>query len=705
MRLASPVVAAVASLLLASVALAQGAPPATPPAKAQQGKKKKEARPEGPVATLLGFEAIAGGGSRIYVELSESVTVTQHEAQGQVVFVLENVQIKTGNTENALELYYHDTPVLRAKLRRAKPDKKDKKAKKGANDAELLLEMKTEARPTHKLVEGRKGTYRLEIDFAAGGNAPGADERPPAKKKLKRPRLVPSSGAMQSIRTRADLALLLERHMAQSSARSGQPPQDEEIEGRTALKTYLLSAHGRMRSDPRAALGEVAGALGLQVRASGERELLELALGETVLWLDSTTARFPRLYSVSPAKDSDRVAAALVAATGLVEPIWLPPRMLESLARTTSTTMVLFSLRHDRRPLRRAPDKDGIDSVTLRFWGPRARDTLDKLRRSEVLPAATSVYSVRLRGGDEPCYCLAEVFHNGKITAIGNSFQEHERMVRAILDHHGASAEQLEQSRSTRRLFIPISWTIDDLGYAVVKMFGGAEPFRLWGLPELLPPDAFRVRAVDLDVGRPATFTLSQKGVSVELGPQTPASVLVRFLSNLQYHVNADLDADVLLLEPLLQLALPNDEAAAPFTERSPLHDVARAVLPEAIGQAVRGQLVLGTASIAEGALGDKPSEPLIDLVRRVMSEAAAHEWRTRIYPVQSPEGRLAWRFLDALPVDASARLRELVRLNRMANQLLARLSGLPMAHWLQLSLFGPETLVPPVSDEGDLSA
>jgi hypothetical protein len=50
--------------------------------------------------------------------------------------------------------------------------------------------------------------------------------------------------------------------------------------------------------------------------------------------------------------------------------------------------------------------------------------------------------------------------------------------------------------------------------------------------------------------------------------------------------------------------------------------------------------------------------------------------------------------------VDASARLRELVRLNRMANQLLARLSGMPMAHWLQLSLFGPETLVPPVTDD-----
>jgi hypothetical protein len=181
MRLASPVVAAFASLLLASVTLAQGAP-AMPPARVQQGKKK-EAKPEGPVATLLGFEAIADGGSRIYVELSESVTVTQHEAQGQIVFVLDGVQIKTGNTENALELYYHSTPVLRAKLRRAKPDKKDKKAKKGANDAELILEMKAAAKPTHKLVEGRKGTYRLEIDFPADA---GADEGPPASPPAKK---------------------------------------------------------------------------------------------------------------------------------------------------------------------------------------------------------------------------------------------------------------------------------------------------------------------------------------------------------------------------------------------------------------------------------------------------------------------------------------------------------------------------------------
>jgi hypothetical protein len=184
MRLASSLVAAAFSLLLASNAAAQAAPPAAPPAvkQAKKDKKdKKDKQPEGPVASLLGFEAIPGGGSRIYVEMSQSATVTQHDAQGQVVFVLENVQVRIANNENSLELYYHNTPVLRAKLRRAKPDKKDKK-KKGTRDAELILEMKAEAKPTQKIVEGRKGTYRMEIDFPAGNHAPGAgaDERPPA---------------------------------------------------------------------------------------------------------------------------------------------------------------------------------------------------------------------------------------------------------------------------------------------------------------------------------------------------------------------------------------------------------------------------------------------------------------------------------------------------------------------------------------------
>jgi hypothetical protein len=504
---------------------------------------------------------------------------------------------------------------------------------------------------------------------------------------------------MHPVRTRSDLAALLERHMAQGSGRPGLPPADE-IEARTALKTYLLEAHGKMRTDPRAALSEVTAALGVAVEPTAESELFEIRFGDVTFWLDTTQARFPRLYSFGPVKDTDRVATALVSGSGLLDSIWLPPRTLESLPRSTSTRMVLFSLRHDRRPLRRAPDPNGIDSVTLRLWGPRAKETLDKLRASEVLPGATSVYSVRVRGGDEQRYCLAEVFHNGKVTAVGNSFFEHERILRAILDERAGSAGRLEEFKTPRRVFVPVSWTVDDLGYAVGKMFGGGEPFRLWGLPELVGPDRYRVRAIDTDVGRAATFTVARDGVGIELGPRTPASVLIRFVSNLQYHVNADLEADALGAEPLLQLALPAATDGPAFHERSPLHEVARAVLTEACGMLIRSQLSVTAPTLVEGTLGERSTDALSDLTRKVMSEAAAHEWRTRLYPVQSPEGKLLWRFQDPLPVDASQRLRELVRINRYAQQLVARLSGMPVASWLQLSLFGAEALVPPVNED-----
>ncbi len=502
---------------------------------------------------------------------------------------------------------------------------------------------------------------------------------------------------MLTIRSRRDLSLLLEKQMTAASTRSAPSPGiDEDIEGRAALKTYLLEAHGRMRSDPMAALQEVAGERGITVSATDDPGLFALQLGELMLWIDTADARVFRLYSVGSAKDVDRIHELLVAGTGLLECVWLPPTTLEKLAHHDSAKMVLFSLRHDRRPLRRTPDDQGIDSVTLRFWGPRAKETLSRLRDSEVLPGATSVNSVRLRVGDEERYTLAEVFHNGKITAIGTSFTELERVVRFLLDDHEDRTVALEKARATpRRLAVPVKWTVDDLGYAVGRMFGGAEPFRLWGLAEQTGPETFRVRAVDLDVGRSAVFELDRQGATLELGPRTPASVAVRFVSALQYHVHAETQSDALAPEPLLQLALPVSSDRAGFRETSGLAEVGRAVLAEACSLLVRGQQNLTVQNLVEGTHGvEQGTEALHNLAHRVMSEAAAYEWRAWIKPVLSPEGRTSWRFVDALPIDASARLRELGRLNRAAQQLVARLAGTGLAKWLQLSLFSPEAMV-----------
>lgn len=508
---------------------------------------------------------------------------------------------------------------------------------------------------------------------------------------------------MFTIRSRRDLSLLLERQMTAASTRAGGPAIDEDIEARTALKTFLLEAHGRMRSDPYGALQELCGPLGITVERTDDAHLVALWLGEEVqLWLDTSGVRIHRLYTVGTAKDADRVHEMLVSGSGLLECVWLPPRALETLAKSHEAKMVLFSLRHDRRPLRRTPDPEGIDSVTLRFWGPRAKETLDKLRHSDVLPMATSVYSVRVRLGDDERYCLAEVFHTGKITAIGTSFADHERLVQALLTEHDTLVTALETAQKTpRRVMIPVRWTLDDLAYGVGRMFSGTDPFRLWGIPEQTGPESFQIRAVDLDVGRAALFTVDREGLSLELGSRTPASTAIRVLSALQYHVNADVRDDLIAPEPLLQLALPVAAERGNFRETSKLHDVARVVLTEACACLTRGAQSLTTGMLLESTHGNEQATPALhDLTRRVMSEAAAHEWRTWLRIVSHPEGKTAWRFADALPTERNLRLRELQKMNRAAQQLVARMEGKGLAKWLQLSLFGPEEMVTPIVDE-----
>jgi hypothetical protein len=352
------------------------------------------------------------------------------------------------------------------------------------------------------------------------------------------------------------------------------------------------------------------------------------------------------------------------------------------------------------------PHPDRVDFVTLRFWAPSATTTLKRLRESNVLPDATSVYSVRVRVGEPDAYAVAEAFHNGKLTSVGTSFTQHSRIVTAALEQYVALAETLEASPSgTRRITIPLRWTGSDLGYAVGRMFGGGEPFRLWGLPVQTGEQQYTVRALDLDTGHVARFEITREAVSFELGSGAAASLATRFVANLQYHVSSALSASALAPEPLVARSgqPARHTPPPPFEEVSPVEEVARAVLVDACALWVLGHPSLSAQRVLAHAMEGRAGTPsMLDLVRRVLTEVAAHEWHEVIRPVLAADGSTHWRFHDALPSDGAARTRELTKLNRAAEHAVARLSGRTIAPWLQLSLFSSEALVPAVAEDED---
>jgi len=110
----------------------------------------------GPLATFPGFEQVSGGGSRLFVHLTQAVPVEERRATGSITYVLKGAHLRVHNDANALITVHFNTPVFRARLF---PQ---------GNDLLFVLELRSAATPTFKLQPNQDKSATLQIDFAKG---------------------------------------------------------------------------------------------------------------------------------------------------------------------------------------------------------------------------------------------------------------------------------------------------------------------------------------------------------------------------------------------------------------------------------------------------------------------------------------------------------------------------------------------------------
>jgi hypothetical protein len=362
---------------------------------------------------------------------------------------------------------------------------------------------------------------------------------------------------MAQIETRLDLARHLQSKMAASRTDWLATGDDEEVPGRTMLKTYLVEAHdGEGVVLDR--LSQAGLALGFAASATKDPGLFRLATQEWEVWCDISLGRFWRLHTTAPVTAADQFRDKLVGGTRWLDNVWFAPSYLEGLPERVSARMLSFTLNHDRRRLNpRGVLFSESDFVTFRLWSSHAEATLHKLREGNVVPHGVSVRSVKLRSGADETdgeYCEAEYYHHGKITASGTSFDEHNRLVLEALKDYRAVVEKFERAHAMGAVInedgyrivagdpivLDVEWQVENLEYSVNRMFSSTEPFRLWGLSEKVAPDHFRARAVDLHFGGVLSFDITPRNVVIQLPRGVCGNTIARFLSNLLMHVNSD---------------------------------------------------------------------------------------------------------------------------------------------------------------------
>lgn len=145
-------------------------------------------RTSGPQATFPGFEQLADGGSRFFVQLSQAVPVEERRAQGSITYVLKGAHLRVHNDANSLVTVHFNTPVFRARLTPS------------GNNLLFVLELRTAATPTFKVQDNQDKTSTLTIDFPKGdflsgdGNERLPSEQPPraAKASKRAPKGTPA---------------------------------------------------------------------------------------------------------------------------------------------------------------------------------------------------------------------------------------------------------------------------------------------------------------------------------------------------------------------------------------------------------------------------------------------------------------------------------------------------------------------------------
>jgi len=149
---------------------AAGAPAAPKPAPARRAKKAKKKRNlKGPVASYPGFRMLKGGESRVYVEISEKVEISEHKAEGRIAYRLKGVAVPTRTNRLPLDTSFFASPVARVQL-----------VELDDGDVDLVIELRQPSTPKQTLAES-EGGFVLQVDFpapsAAAPNKPKGSER------------------------------------------------------------------------------------------------------------------------------------------------------------------------------------------------------------------------------------------------------------------------------------------------------------------------------------------------------------------------------------------------------------------------------------------------------------------------------------------------------------------------------------------------
>ena len=153
-----------------AVSLAQGA---SPPAAAASGRSPAKSavgptrgRSRTPDAILPGFETLADGSTRLFIEFSQPVTYDAKVSPGAITYVVKGARVDKRNNYNPLVTIDFNTPVTSARLM------------PHGRDLWFVVALRADVQPTVTMDAAKEGGAVLRIEFPKGDYVPSTPALP-----------------------------------------------------------------------------------------------------------------------------------------------------------------------------------------------------------------------------------------------------------------------------------------------------------------------------------------------------------------------------------------------------------------------------------------------------------------------------------------------------------------------------------------------
>ncbi len=312
---------------------------------------------------------------------------------------------------------------------------------------------------------------------------------------------------------------------------------------RSPWKTFVLEAHAN--GDSESLLMDVFGRPHL--RGTDDVHLHEL-VHDVPFMVDDLDGRFWQFHTTSPASIATPYLKEIVESRRDIDWMWLPSDHLRDIWPGTRPEWLATDFASGR-----LTPVDDVADLKLRVRG-RAADSVLQLLESQYRKVL-SFSGVALSATDADYGSVAEaVSRDGRFVANGDSFVFHQTIVRRVIERYRLFIEAVE-CRALRWEELPyggaalhgapvtlrFSRPIPDLQLFLDRLFSSREPFRLWGIPQMVDDQHAEIEAVDLHVGQQLRFDINPEWLRVYLFAGGCGNTIARLASNLQHYFDGAL--------------------------------------------------------------------------------------------------------------------------------------------------------------------